>query len=670
MQKKLRGKYPFVVCAVLVLLAAAVFAVRLADWQLVHGGEYKRLAERSTSFNADTPATRGEILDRNGVGLVTNITHYKIVFDKLYVDESKLDGTILLLSDLLKKTGDKWDNCLPVAVRDGGFVFRDDADEDDIDELKDTLDKGKDADARACFDALCKRYDISEKYSDEQRLTLASVRYGMELKDYSNANPYTFASDISRDAVSAVSENTQGVGGVDVQTYLVRSAQNPTLAPHILGAMGAVTQEEYDALSYGAKHYEITDDVGKFGIEAAFEDELKGEGGTKIIQRNSDGTVVETVETINAQPGNTVYLTLDSKLQQVAVDSLARNVKAAQAEGKAESASTGKKLQGEDCETGAVVMLDVSDFSVLAAASFPTYDLNKYSDSYDYYTQLVEDKRSPMFDRAFSGTFACGSVFKPCVAMAALEEKVIKTDTKVFCTQKYDYYPSNVVECMHRHETMDLRGAITQSCNYFFAETGRKLGIDTMYLYAERFGLGEYTGLEVEESKGSLAGRDSTTWQPGNTVQAAIGQSDNAFTPVQLATYAATIANNGTRLKTHIVSKITDYERKTTIADYSKPEKTGECGVSEKNMKIVQDDMLSVARSEDGTAYKVFGNYRIKVAAKTGTAENSGSDHTTFICYAPYDKPKVAIAVVLEHGVRGKYSMQVAKDLMDAYFKS
>lgn len=155
---------------------------------------------------------------------------------------------------------------------------------------------------------------------------------------------------------------------------------------------------------------------------------------------------------------------------------------------------------------------------------------------------------------------------------------------------------------------------------------------------------------------------------PGNTVQAAIGQSDNAFTPVQLATYAATIANNGTRLKTHIVSKITDYERKKTIADYSKPEKVDECGVSEKNIKTVQQDMLSVTQSADGTANSVFGNYKVKVAAKTGTAENSGSDHTTFICYAPYDKPKVAVAVVLEHGVKGKYSMQVAKDMLDAYF--
>ena len=513
------------------------------------------------------------------------------------------------------------------------------------------------------------KYNIDGNLSDEQKRALASVHYNMELENYSNSHPYEFASDVSRSAVSAVSENTQGVGGIDVQTYLVRAAQNPTLAPHVLGAMGAISEEEYDKYSNeGVKEYTINDTVGKFGIERAYEEELKGEGGTKIIQRNSDGTVVDTVETINSKPGSTLYLTLDSKLQQTAVQSLEKNVKAAQAAGKNESLLKNKKLVGEDCQSGAVVMLDVSDFSVLAAASCPTYDLNKYSEYGDYYTRLANDKTAPLYNRAFSGTFACGSVFKPVVAMAALEEKIIKPGTKIFCTQKYDYYPTNIVECMHRHGELDLRGALTQSCNYYFAETGRRLGIDTMYLYAEKFGLGGYTGLEIEESRGMLAGRDSSSWMPGNTVQAAIGQSDNAFTPVQLATYAATIANNGVRLKTHIISKITDYERKKVFADYNKAEQLDECGVSAQNLKTVQNDMLSVTQDPSGTANSVFGGYRVKVAAKTGTAENSGSDHSTFICYAPFDKPQVAVAVVLENGVRGKYSMQVAKDLLDGYF--
>lgn len=662
-----RNKTPITICIAIVLVAAAVFTARLADWQLLHGTEYKNLSTRSTGYTMKTEATRGEILDRNGKGLVTNTTHYNIVIDKQYADEATLDNTILTLAELVGKTGDKWDNNLPISLSGGSYVS-DKGKDEEIAELKKTLNLKENATAEEYVNALCSRYSIDNTLPPEQKLTLCSVHYNMEQEDYSNANPYVFASDVSRNAVSAVSEQTQGVGGVDVRTYLVRTAQNPTLAPHILGALGAISEEEYDSLSYNGKSYALTDSVGKFGIELAYEDELKGEGGTKLIQRNSDGTIIDSVDTVNAKPGSTVYLTLDSKLQQTAVKSLEKNIKAAQAEGKSESEEKNEEHLGEDCESGAVVMLNVNDFSVLAAASYPTYDLNCYSEYGAYYVQLEKNKNSPMYNRAFSGTFAWGSVFKPCVALAALEEKTITPDTEIYCTQKYDYYPSNVVQCMHRHGDISLRSAITQSCNYYFAETGRKLGIDTMYLYAERFGLGEYTGLEVEESKGMLAGRDSATWQAGNTVQAAIGQSDNAFTPIQLATYAATIANNGKRYKTHIVSKITDYERQNVIADYSKAELLDDCGVSAENLKTVQSAMLNVSQAEEGTAYSVFGKYKVKVAAKTGTAENAGSDHATFICYAPYDKPEVAIAVVLEHGVKGKYSMQVAKDLLDSYF--
>ena len=223
---------------------------------------------------------------------------------------------------------------------------------------------------------------------------------------------------------------------------------------------------------------------------------------------------------------------------------------------------------------------------------------------------------------------------------------------------------------MGYHGSIDVFSAITRSCNYFFAETGRRLGINTMYLYAEKFGLGEKTGVEISESPGFLAGRDSTSWTDGNTVQAAIGQSDNAFTPIQLATYAATLANDGKRYRTHLISKITDYKRQEVLEynDPDSPELVDEVGISEENMKLVQEAMRNVAADSNGTAYSVFGNYPVEIAAKTGTAENSGSDHTTFICYAPFDNPQVAVAVVLEHGAKGVYSMNVAKAMLDAYF--
>lgn len=668
-----KNKYPkttITVCIIITLAFFAIFTARLVDWQLIHGSEYSELAKRSTSYTVKTDATRGEILDKNGSGLVVNTTRYKIVIDKLYANEDTLDANLLALINLMDLSGDKWEDTLPIALSGSTFFYKNDS-ESEISELlsEDFLNLDKNTTAPDCFNSLVKRYEIDERLSLKEQRNLVSVHYNMELTGYSNSNPYIFAKDIKRSTVSAVSENTQGVSGIDVQTYLVRTAQDACLAPHILGALGSITEEEYDDLKDGEKTYSLTDNVGKFGIELAFENQLKGEGGMKIIKRNSDGTIVDTVETIDSKPGNTVYLTLDKKLQETAVKSLAENVKAAKEQGAAEKQSSGKSGFGEDCETGAAVMLSVKDFSVLAAASYPTYDLNKYSEYGNYYVKLSENKNSPMYNRISVGSFACGSVYKPCVACAALEEKTISTDTEIFCKQEYDYYPSNVVHCMHYHGDLNVTGAIAQSCNYFFAETGRRLGIETMYLYSEKFGLGEYTGIEIEESKGTLAGRDSTNWMPGNTVQAAIGQSDNAFTPLQLATYAATLANDGTRLKTHVVSKITDYERKNNVQDYSRPVVVDNCAVSQKNLEIVQKSMLEVTQNQDGTAHSMFGDYKVKVAAKTGTAENAGSDHTTFICYAPYDKPEVAVAVVIEHGAKGRYSMQVAKDLLDGYFK-
>ena len=672
-KRESKNKYPKTtinVCIIITLGFFVLFTARLVDWQIVHGSEYRELAKRSTSYTVRTDATRGEILDKNGDGIVVNTTHYKIVIDKLYANEETLDTNLLALINLMNLTGDKWEDTLPIELSGNTLSYKKGA-EDEIATLlsEDYLNLDENTTAQDCFTKLLERYKIDEKLTLTEQRNLVSVHYNMELTGYSSSNPYVFAKDIKRSTVSAVSENTQGVSGIDVQTYLVRKAQDSDLAPHILGALGSITEEEYEKLKDGNKTYSLTDSVGKFGIELAFENQLKGEGGMKIIKRNSDGTIVDTIETIDSKPGNTVYLTLDKKLQETAVKSLAENVKAAKAQGVATKQSYGGSGWGEDCETGAVVMLSVKDFSVLAAASYPTYDLNKYSQYGDYYVKLSENKNSPMYNRISVGSFACGSVYKPCVACAALEEKTITKDTEIFCKQEYDYYPSNVVHCMHYHGDENVTGAIAQSCNYFFAETGRRLGIETMYLYSEKFGLGEYTGIEIEESKGTLAGRDSTSWMPGNTVQAAIGQSDNAFTPLQLATYAATLANDGTRLKTHVVSKVTDYERTKTIEDYSKATVVDTCGISKKNLDIVQKAMLEVTQDEDGTAYSMFGDYKVKVAAKTGTAENAGSDHTTFICYAPFDKPEVAVAVVIEHGAKGRYSMQVAKDLLDVYFK-
>lgn len=660
------------ICVIITLVIFCGFAARLFVWQIVEGEEYSKLADNSTAYTVTTDATRGEILDCKGKGLAVNRTGYRVVLDKLYIDSDKLSETILSLIDLMKTRDEEWIDILPVELnKKGAFRFKkDSADEIKTLKSKDFLNLTNSDSAEKCVRMLTERYKIENVRNNTDLLNILSVRYNMERNWYSNTNPYIFANDISTDMVAIISENMQTVSGVEIQTYLTRSNPSGSLAPHILGALGVINQEEYEAKQKEGKDYGFNDYIGKFGLELSYEDELKGVGGERIVQKNADGNVIKEVRSVDAKPGHTLYLTLDSKLQSVAVKSLEAQVKAARAFGRQEAAYKGKG-QGEDCKTGAVVMLDVKDFSVLAAASYPTYDLNKYSEYGKYYVKLATDKKAPLYNRAFVGSFAPGSTYKPCIAAAALEEGIIDPYTSITCTQKYDYYPTNPVNCMHMHGSINLRDAITKSCNYYFAEVGRRLGIGTAYLYAEKFSLGEKTGIEVSESKGFLAGRDSRSWQEGNTVQAAIGQSDNAFTPLQLATYTATIANNGKRLRTHLIKEIRNYERTKTIKknDKKNPEVINTSGISQGNLDIVQSDMRSVCESESGTAYSIFGNYPIKVAAKTGTAENKGSDHSVFICFAPYDKPKVAIAVVLENGAHGKYSMTVAKDLMDEYFK-
>lgn len=660
------------ICVIIIAIIFLGFAVRLFKWQVIDGAQYKKLATTSTAYTVTTDATRGEILDCDGNGLAVNRTGYRVAIDKLFMKPEKLDSTILTLISLMNTREEKWIDVLPITLNSKGeFVFINSM-KDEIKTLKspDYLDLKASDSAEKCIKLLTERYELQKHKNKTDLRNLISVHYNMELCYYSNTTPYIFAKNISSDMVAIISENMQAVSGVDIQTFLTRTNPNGELAPHIIGALGSISQEEYEAKTKEGKEYALNDNIGKFGVESAFEDELKGTGGERLVQKDSEGNVTKVASSVEAKPGHSIYLTIDSKLQKVANTALEKQIDEARKNGESESAGKGSG-HGEDCFTGAVVMLDVNDFSVLAASSYPSYNLNKYSNYDDYYINLVEDKHTPLYDRAFSGAFAPGSVFKPCVACAALQEGIINSGTTFDCTKNYTFYPTNPVACMGYHGYISLDSAITQSCNYYFAETGRLLGIDTMYLYAEKFGLGEKTGLEISESKGILAGRDSTTWQEGNTVQAAIGQSDNAFTPVQLASYAATIANNGTRLKTHIVKEIRDYERKKVLYKYNtkKPEKLNTIGVSRENLGLVQDAMRNVVASPMGTANFVFGNYKIPIAAKTGTAENSGSDHTVFICYAPFDKPKVAIGVVLEHGAYGKYSMNVAKALLDAYFK-
>ena len=655
---KLKGYSRYIFCLVLIVAVFSAYIARLVDWQIVNGEEYRERANRSSIYRNKTDALRGEIFDVNGVGFAENITGYKIMFDRFALDADKENQTILELISLLNLKNEPFIDELPIKLNSNNqFEFVEDK-EKEIKELKgkNRLNLNSYSTANECMEKLAQKYDC-ENFEPKTKRDIVSVKYNMEVNGYydSMASSYTFADEISPELLAIISERFQDNPGVRIGLSAKRQPVNSDLAPHIIGSVGKISEEQYEKLK--EKGYTREDVVGKSGIEAAMEEYLRGVAGEKKVEVARDGSVLHTPNAKEAKPGNTVFLTIDSRLQKVANESLAKAIQ-----------SAGQ----HDCVAGGVVALSVKDFSILAAATYPSYDLAKLTEP-GYYSQLTNDKANPLFNRAFQGAFAPGSIFKPLVACGALEEGVLTTEDKVKCVGIYHYPGHNfTTKCLGVHGNADLNYAMAKSCNVYFSEVGRRLGIENMNLYAKRFGLGVKTGIELTETAGILAGPEysrsiGSRWSDLVTIKAAIGQSDNQFSPLQLATYVATIASGGNRYRPHLVRKITDYRRENLVMENNpdSPELVETAGVSEEHLNMVKTAMRQVVLS--GTATN-FNGYTVPVAAKTGTAQNSGSDHTTFICFAPYENPEIAIGVVVEHGVKGMVSKIVAKDIMDAYF--
>ena len=674
---RLKGLSRYVFCVVVLALVFCVFGLRLIDWQIVNGEEWLKISTKTNTSTVKMTAARGEILDRNGNPLARNKTGYAIVFEKAYMSDESQNRTILLLTELLDKRGEKWTDELPIEVNPkGGYQFISGR-EDDVAALIKLLSLNDYATADQCMKWMTESYGLSG-YTPQQARDIASVRYNMQKSAFSVSQPYTFAPDVSSDTVGIIRENTQNLPGADIQVTTVRDYPDGTVAPHILGTIGAISQNEYASLKKKGETYSLqnmsgyayNDTIGKSGIEAAFESQLRGKNGSKVVETTRTGALASSTVTQAPVSGNTVYLTIDNNLQKVAEASLAKSVQGTQAYGRSKSGRN-----GEDCVAGGVVALNVKDFSVLAAATYPSYDLSKYNKDPNYYRTLAQDKTKPLYDRALLGSFMPGSAFKPVVASAALQENVINESSIVVCHRVYTFWDDYQPTCMGYHGPVNVVQALQKSCNIFFFDTGRRLGIDSMDLYAKRFGLGVKTGIEINEGTGTLSSPQERaaaggTWQGGDVVQAAIGQADDSFTPLQLATYVSTIANNGVRLQTHLVSKVTNYSRDKVVTknDPDHPKTVDNINVSAKNLDIVKRGMRKVCQA-GGTAAATFGSYGIAVAGKTGTAQvPPHSDNTVFLGFAPYDDPQIAVAVVLEYGATGKFSTSVAKDIFDAYF--
>ena len=679
-QNRPLGRYLF--CILFLTVIFGLYLYRLYDWQIVNGDTWLTTADNSTQSTVAITAARGEILDVNGEPLAVNRTGYAIVLDWAYMRLDTMDETVKQENEtihqiitLLDEKGEEWTDILPIAWENGEYVFLPDMDKE-IETLKgrDYADVNSYASAQLCMDSLIAKYEV-EGYSPEETRDIVSVRYSMTKNQFGISHPYTMAEDVSLEIVTILSENTQKLPGVSIQVTTTREYENTSLMPHIVGRMGKFSSMEDWENTYKDKGYAFDDSIGISGIESAFEDVLRGTDGEKVVEITSMGSVASETVTKAPEAGDTVYLTIDKRIQEVVNKSLEENILATRENGEHQNsinADGRSDAHGEDCYTGGAVVMDVKTGAVLAAGTYPTYDLIQAQEDAAYYSQLANDTLgTPLVNKAFIGTFTPGSCFKPAVACAALEEGVITNSTIITCNHYYTRFTNGsstgAPTCLGWHGAISLRSALADSCNVFFFETGYQLGITAMNLYCQRFGLGVKTGIEIGESAGVLAGPGSRdTWYQGETLNAAIGQSDNAFTPLQLCTYAATLANNGERPRATLISKITDYTREE-VKEEIELEIVENVGVSQENLDYVKEGMKAVIT--EGSAKSTLGSYPIAIAGKTGTAErSSGSDNVTFIGYAPADDPQIAFAVVLDHGATGRYCQNVVKDILDAYF--
>ncbi len=658
---KLRHKSARPVIALfMVALVVFGFGFKLFDIQIKNHDYFVKKNSTMQTYTVQIPAARGDIVDRNGNQLVTNRQGNSIILDATVfpsADDNEARNTIILnLINLFEKNGEEYVQHLPLQANSNGqigFLTNDDLDEKDIATMKseNMLNLQPYATAQNCFDAVVEKYGL-EKYDPITAIKIANIRYELTLMMFSYNTPVTIAEDVSQNTVAAVKDNTEMYKGADVRTVAYREYVDSTIAPHILGTVRKINAEEYE--KHKDEGYKITDEIGESGIEYAMEKYLRGTDGEMTITKNSDGTITREVTKPPIQ-GDTVVLTIDIGLQKVAQD----NLKAVCDEVDANSSA------------GAVVVEDVNTGELLAAASYPTYDLADYYEKYD---QLIKDKRNPLWSRFALGTYAPGSTFKPAVACAALEEGVITKDTEFKCAGTMKFY-DQTLQCLHQkaHGNENVAEAIRDSCNIFFYKTSLEIGINKMNEYCSMLGFGEKTGVEIPESKGVLAGRTEREnaggyWNLGDTVHAAIGQSDNLFTPLQLANYCSTIANGGTRYEAHFVKSV--ISKSNNAISYKEPKVAENTGFSKATLSTVQGGMRDVAKS--GAPSRIFDKLNVNLAAKTGTSQVKvkGQDRNNgfLITYGPYENPEIAVSSVVELAGSGTETAALTSSVYNYYF--
>lgn len=649
------------VIALLVFFGAflLLFAAVLYDAQILHGGENRAKSISSNAASEAVTASRGIITDRNGKVLVSNRLAYTLVFDRSgFDDDAALNAAILRLVQLCEETGTGWNDTLPIG-RVGNFLRYSNARSETFDKFIEKNDLTSGASGRQLLSELRELYHVDESLSEREARLIVGVRYELHSRD-----SYTFAEDVSTEVLSLITDGRYE--GVTIRTASAR-VYNTALAAHILGTIGPIWQEEWSSsedtgyVGYADKGYSMNDLVGKDGVEKAFESYLRGTDGRRLITTDETGKITGELYTREPQPGGTVALTLDIDLQADVEAALAETI-------------SGMIDKDSNERGGAAAVVSVGTGEVLALASYPTYDLSTFNEDYD---ELVNDQRLPMFNRATQGIYAPGSTFKMVTAVAALESGIITPSSIIQDRGIYTYYKDPQPMCWIYSQTGSTHGrinvsqAITDSCNYFFYEVGRLTGIRTLDSYASQFGLGQSTGIEIGDSSGVLASPEwaeshDQEWTDGQTITAAIGQSYNLFTPLQLANYVATLVGGGDHYQAHLLKNVKAYDNSRLLYMYGdKPMNTVE--ISDSTLSAVTRGMHELTVS--GSVAYAFENCVVSAGAKTGSAQ-VGTDiaNGVFVAYAPYEKPEIAVAIVIEKGGSGAALANTAVEIINSWF--
>ena len=654
------------------VLFVGFLAYTLYDLQII---QTDGNTDNTTTYTTLTriKAARGDILDSNGNLLVGNRASYDLVLNHYVLINAKGTNDYLYrLVKLCKEQKIEYTDHFPVS-RERPFTYT-------LDKYsavwqgyfqtylaEDELDS--DITAPLLVKKLRERYNLPVEWSDDDARLVIGLRYEMSLRNCVPALPnFVFLADASDEALSDIME--LNVPGMSVEASTVRE-YSTTCAAHILGYVGAMNAEQWEYYK-NIDGYEMDAEIGQTGLEAAYEEYLHGVDGWREDTVTSDGTLVKSKYLVEPKAGSNVEISIDLNLQTAAEDKLAEVIQNLQAQE--------EDKDGADAEGGAVVAIDVKTGQVLVCASYPTYDLSRFFEDYD---KILETEHNPMFNRALMGAYPPGSTYKMSVLIAAINSGEVTSTEEIYDAGMYNKYPGLYASCLAyssgggSHGSLCARDALKVSCNYYFYELGDRLALSVMDSTAKHLGLGEPTGIELSESTGSRANKETkkklygedTGWYAGDQIVAAIGQSDNRFTPMQLCVYASTLANQGTRYKATFMNRVVSADYKTLLAE-NKPTVADQFEISYDAVTAYTEGMQLVTSNSSGTAFWTFRDYPIAVAGKTGTAEEfpSSSDNGAFICYAPAEDPQIAVAVYVEKGGHGSTVASVARAILDVYF--